>query len=570
MEAAFHVTEAIVRFVTIVLLSGLSTDDHLYAAARPAWQGTTLPSQVMKRPTLGTWITLLAGVSKGLRQVRSNEDALLRSFALDDPRPIDLLASRDLGRLLQQALQHRNEWHGHSAAVGHAERRRQAEELEKLLWGFAKQCERAFERWVVAKVGMGRREDDGYLVDLELGRGSSPLFRHKQATLSQPPPSGGTYMWQEGAADLLELVPLVRVDSSADTSEHSCYFFDRIDPDGVRWVSFHNEAKPELREAVDLGLTTCLASLDVPAAGSDLLPTSPGDQVDATQKPLAPAPVNVPVAERRDRLAVGQPSRLMAGLDSMIGASYPDAERTVDQRGPCWYQEDELVAWVDDWGRGLRFVVDLPIEWAPYLPGDVLTDVPVSRTHRPAVELLLEGRPSFPAVRALVSSRALGQDHADQPDAVHGGPVLFWRSHRDRSRTLEPSGWRRLAAVLEPILLNADQIGRTSGTWTTVVSAGALLSVEVDRYGGICSLRLSDPIPRWELDRFVDEKDGTEAAIGFPLAWIRTSRDIVVVRRTEMIHVADEATWPTLAAEMAITLDRLRMLVPDASPPEGA
>jgi hypothetical protein len=52
-------------------------------------------------------------------------------------------------------------------------------------------------------------------------------------------------MREAGASLLLQLGPLFRMRRSPETAQDACYFYDRLQPEGVRWVSHHYEPQPE-------------------------------------------------------------------------------------------------------------------------------------------------------------------------------------------------------------------------------------------------------------------------------------------------------------------------------------
>ena len=43
----------------------------------------------------------------------------------------------------------------------------------------------------------------------------------------------------------LELLPFFRMRSSPTGADNACYFFNRVEKEGIRWVSYYLEAKPE-------------------------------------------------------------------------------------------------------------------------------------------------------------------------------------------------------------------------------------------------------------------------------------------------------------------------------------
>jgi hypothetical protein len=75
-------------------------------------------------------------------------------------------------------------------------------------------------------------------------------------------------MLNTGNMRALKLVPLIRVIAGLKTGEDAVYFYNRLVPDGVRWVSYHSPAEPEL-VLVDRDVNEFLSELRVPDDGAE-------------------------------------------------------------------------------------------------------------------------------------------------------------------------------------------------------------------------------------------------------------------------------------------------------------
>lgn len=76
--------------------------------------------------------------------------------------------------------------------------------------------------------------------------GANPTFRKKQVQLTQPLDAARLHLLNDGSPCALDLVPLIRVIAGSKTGEDACYFYNRLEADDVRWVSYHFHADPEL------------------------------------------------------------------------------------------------------------------------------------------------------------------------------------------------------------------------------------------------------------------------------------------------------------------------------------
>ena len=56
------------------------------------------------------------------------------------------------------------------------------------------------------------------------------------------------YLARKDAGRALRLLPLVKVGPSPQSAKNACYFFNRLEKDGVRFVSYHFIEQPEIKD----------------------------------------------------------------------------------------------------------------------------------------------------------------------------------------------------------------------------------------------------------------------------------------------------------------------------------
>ena len=54
------------------------------------------------------------------------------------------------------------------------------------------------------------------------------------------------YLTRKDPGRPLQLLPLIKIGPSPASAKNACYFFNRLDKDGVRFVSYHFSDQPEL------------------------------------------------------------------------------------------------------------------------------------------------------------------------------------------------------------------------------------------------------------------------------------------------------------------------------------
>ena len=56
------------------------------------------------------------------------------------------------------------------------------------------------------------------------------------------------YLYKKGSPGALKLLPLIQVGPSPRSAKNACYFFSRVESDGVRFVSHHYDVESEWKD----------------------------------------------------------------------------------------------------------------------------------------------------------------------------------------------------------------------------------------------------------------------------------------------------------------------------------
>jgi serine/threonine protein kinase len=251
-EHLLNFFEALAQFTATIELSAYRCDKKFFQANRNLWFGASpaTPSPAdFNVATFGTWVNLHQCLAKTTHRLLSAgpEDArhCRDLFAAQDQELIDAISSRHLSHLLTAACQIRNQW-SHSGVASPQDYTRRLRELEALLAGVQAQLSTAFETWELLKPGPAMYTDGIYEYTVTVLTGTNSAFRKKQTQVGQPLDSAKLYLLNRGNTTALELVPLLRMLAGQKTQEEACYFYNRLVPDGIRWISYHFHAEPEI------------------------------------------------------------------------------------------------------------------------------------------------------------------------------------------------------------------------------------------------------------------------------------------------------------------------------------
>lgn len=59
------------------------------------------------------------------------------------------------------------------------------------------------------------------------------------------------YLVSRDSGRALLLLPLMQIGPSPSSARNACYFFNRVDKDGARFISYHFMDQPELKDQSD-------------------------------------------------------------------------------------------------------------------------------------------------------------------------------------------------------------------------------------------------------------------------------------------------------------------------------
>jgi serine/threonine protein kinase len=244
--------EALAQFITTIELSAYRSDRELFNANRNSWFRTdpNNPNPVnFRQASFGLWVNLHRRLSNTTHRMLSagtqSSSRCYNLFAATDHDLVDAVTSRDLSKALAAANQIRNAW-SHRGVASIQEYAQRLRELEDLLASTQARLATAFEAWDLLKPGAGMFSDGMFDYTITVLTGTNPAFRKEQTQTHQPLDLTKLYLMNRGRKTALELVPLLRMMAGHKTEEEACYFYSRLQSEGVRWISYHFHAEPEI------------------------------------------------------------------------------------------------------------------------------------------------------------------------------------------------------------------------------------------------------------------------------------------------------------------------------------
>ncbi|MBA3352713.1 MAG: hypothetical protein H0U23_09865 [Blastocatellia bacterium] len=257
-EHLLHFFEAAAEFVSVILLSAFSSNEAVFAPHKQKLIGTLRKQGLtFTRATFGTWKIVVEYLGKqtrdllrenGKRPEEARDDRALcadmfADLSLSLP---DALSRKELARVISATNTMRNNWGGHGGVVGQEEAKLRNQELIAEL---ERLREAVADTWsetqlIHALHCMPRRG----LFENEVAvlMGSNNEFLKENRSMATWLDVECLYLSKKDSGSALKLLPLIQVGQSPKSAKNACYFFNRLEPDGARFISYHFADKPEL------------------------------------------------------------------------------------------------------------------------------------------------------------------------------------------------------------------------------------------------------------------------------------------------------------------------------------
>jgi hypothetical protein len=258
-EHLLHFFEATAEFVSIILLSAFSTNESVFESHRQKLR-EALENQNLsfKQATFGTWKTVVEYLGKQTRLLLSdggkkaddgkNDRAICANLFSDSSLMLpNALSNKEFAAVLSTTNKMRNDWSGHGGVVGQEEAHLRNEQLvaevEKLREVMA-------DMWASTELihALHCRPRKGVFEnEVAILMGSNGEFLKENRSMSMWLDVEQLYISKKEESSALRLLPLVRVGPSPQSAKNACYFFNRVEKDGLRYVSYHFTDQPELK-----------------------------------------------------------------------------------------------------------------------------------------------------------------------------------------------------------------------------------------------------------------------------------------------------------------------------------
>jgi len=266
-EHLLHFFEATAEFLSVILLSAFSGNEALYALHKAKLKESMAKQSLsFQRATFGTWKLVVEYLGKQTRSLlqengkkpddAKNDRAICASIFADSTLKLpSLLCSKDIATVLGATNKMRNDWSGHGGVVGQEEAQLRNEQLLGQVGKMRQAMSDVWDTSVVANALHCRPRKGLFENEIAMLKGSNSEFLKESRAMSTWLDVDSLYIINGDQKGALKLLPLVQLSASPGTAMNACYFFNRTEREGARFVSYHFAGQPELsgqfQEATD-------------------------------------------------------------------------------------------------------------------------------------------------------------------------------------------------------------------------------------------------------------------------------------------------------------------------------
>jgi hypothetical protein len=252
-EHLLHFFEAVAEFLSVIYLSAFSSQKEIFADHKhrlaEAWKEQHL---TLQRATFGTWKVIVEYFSKQTRNLLSG-DAEKRAQCAElfsDPIYVlpEILSQKELAAILSTVNKMRNDWTGHGGVVSQAEAQLRNERLLTELQRLREAMSDGWQQVQLIRALHCLPRHGVFDNEVAILVGSNSEFLKESRSMSSWLDVERLYLASHGSGRALLLLPLLQVGPSPLSAKNACYFFNRIDKDGIRFISYHFVDQPELKD----------------------------------------------------------------------------------------------------------------------------------------------------------------------------------------------------------------------------------------------------------------------------------------------------------------------------------
>jgi hypothetical protein len=255
-EHLLHFFEAATEFVSVIFLSAFKSNEMLFETHRSKLVESVEKHKLsFQRPSFGTWKVVTEYLSKQTRLLLSggkDKEAICADIFADQTLSLPRVLSRsELLIVISDTNKMRNDWSGHGGIVGQDVGKLRNDLLLGQVQKLREVFENAWNEMQLISALHVRPRRGVFENEVAILMGSNSEFLKETRPMATWLDVERLYLSRRDSGGALKLLPLVRLGTTPESTKNAFYFFNRLDKDGARFVSYHYTDRPELQGRFD-------------------------------------------------------------------------------------------------------------------------------------------------------------------------------------------------------------------------------------------------------------------------------------------------------------------------------
>ena len=244
-EHLLHFFEASTQFMATLMLSAVEQNPAFAGAIKDTIRTSQKNQQLsLERATFGTWVSIYSTIAKAIRikwndNNESEKNECIHMFATDRDKTFGLITSKKLVEIFSKANEMRNAWTGHGGVVSEKDAISRHEQLVLLLQKMKIETGNVWSNYELIQAKSMTLRKGVYRSQIQRIMGTRTPFENTNIETDHGLEAQLLYFFDNDQNQALPLLPLIRLSSSPKEAQNACYFYNRKQKDGIKFVSYH-------------------------------------------------------------------------------------------------------------------------------------------------------------------------------------------------------------------------------------------------------------------------------------------------------------------------------------------
>lgn len=241
--------EALSLYNAVLMLSAYASDLGFYTRHFSGWLDTD-PQHLdwYRHASFGNWNIIGEHLAKSTRRFLSDEQTrnhCLDLFGQPTFKFMRLLTDKRLFALLKTVGNYRNLWKGHSGYVSSLDSQKRLDTLERELAKIRQLVADHYSTGLLLRADANKYKNGIFYYNVYALMGRSAPFKKVSVKALSPMDTQKLYLLHENQLKPVELLPFIWI-ADPERGSPAFYFYNRIDQNKARFVSYHFADEPEL------------------------------------------------------------------------------------------------------------------------------------------------------------------------------------------------------------------------------------------------------------------------------------------------------------------------------------